>query len=73
MAGEAPHGFHAGNLLLHGAVCALAWFAAQGVKRPAGFLRMLTPGFEEPSPGQGAPELASGQARGTLSRGPRGE
>ncbi len=29
LTGDAPHGFHAGNLLLHGAVCALAWFAAR--------------------------------------------
>jgi len=27
--GEEPHGFHAVNLLLHAAVCALAWFAAR--------------------------------------------
>jgi tetratricopeptide (TPR) repeat protein len=27
--GDAPHGFHAANLLLHAGVCALVWFAAR--------------------------------------------
>ncbi|HEX5041335.1 MAG TPA: DUF1736 domain-containing protein [Candidatus Polarisedimenticolaceae bacterium] len=29
LTGDAPHGFHAANLLLHAAVCAMAWFAAR--------------------------------------------
>ena len=29
LTGTEPHGFHVGNMLLHAAVCALAWFAAR--------------------------------------------
>jgi Flp pilus assembly protein TadD len=33
LTGPGPFGFHAGNVLLHAAVCGLAWFAARGAGR----------------------------------------